>query len=65
MQSEKDQKYWKDYTEFIQEVENLTNLSPAALLLRYEELIAELNDEEEDYFLEWKYELNLDRKFRK
>ncbi|MAQ75450.1 MAG: hypothetical protein CL613_03855 [Aquimarina sp.] len=58
MQAEKDQKYWKDYTEFIQEVENLTNLSPSALLLRYEELIAELNDEEEDYFLEWKYELN-------
>ena len=60
MESEKDEKYWKDYTEFIKEVENLTELSPANLLSQYEILIAELNDIEEKDYLEWQYEFDYD-----
>lgn len=60
MEIVKDEKYWKDYTEFIDEVEKLTELSPADLLSRYKILIEELNDANEDYYLEWHYELDYD-----
>ncbi|MBU2928838.1 hypothetical protein [Winogradskyella psychrotolerans] len=60
MEPEKDEKYWKDYTEFIKEVENLTEFSPADLLSQYEILIAELNDIEEEDYLEWQYEFDYD-----
>ncbi len=60
MKVEKDKKYWKDYTEFIYEVEKLTELSPSDLLSQYKKLIEELNDAEEDYYLEWQYELDYD-----
>ncbi len=65
MEPEKDEKYWKDYTEFIKEVENLTELSPAELLSQYEILIAELNDIEEEDYLEWQYEFDFDLWTRK
>jgi hypothetical protein len=58
MEIEKDEKYWKDYTEFINEVEKLTELSPADLLSRYKMLIEELNDADDEYYLEWQYELD-------
>lgn len=60
MEPEKDEKYWKDYTEFIEEVEKLTRLSPADLLSQYEILISELRDIEEAYYLEWQYEFDFD-----
>ena len=60
MEIEKYEKYWKDYMEFINEVDKLTELSPSDLLCQYKELIEELNDADEDYFLEWKYELDND-----
>ena len=60
MEPEKDEKYWKDYTEFIEEVEILTELSPADLLSQYEILIAELNDINEEDYLEWQYEFDYD-----
>jgi hypothetical protein len=60
MDTAKDEKYWKDYTEFINEVEKLTELSPADLLSRYKMLIEEMNDADEDYYLEWQYELGYD-----
>ena len=60
METTKDQKYWKDYTEFINKVEKLTELSPADLLSRYKMLIEELKDADEDYYLEWQYELDYD-----
>lgn len=60
MEHEKDEKYWTDYTEFINEVEKLTGVSPATLLSQYKVLIEELNDIEEDFYLEWKYELDYD-----
>jgi hypothetical protein len=60
MKIEKDEKYWKDYTDFINEVEKLTELSPAELLFRYKTLIEELNDPDENYYLEWQYDLDYD-----
>ena len=60
METVKEEKYWKDYTEFINEVEKLVELSPANLLSRYKMLIEELNDTDEDFYLEWKYELDYD-----
>lgn len=60
MEIEKDERYWKDYTEFINRVEKLTGLSPSELLSRYKLLIEELNDVDEDYYLEWKYEFDDD-----
>ena len=60
MEIEKDEKYWKDYTEFINEVEKLTKFSPADLLSQYKILIEELNDADEYYYLEWQYELDND-----
>lgn len=65
MEIKKNEKYWKNYTEFINEVEKLTELSPADLLSRYNILIEELNDTDEDYYLEWKYELSYDVWVRK
>jgi len=65
MEIEKDEKYWKDYTKFINEVEKLTELSPTDLLSRYKTLIEELNDADEDYYLEWQYELDFDLWTRK
>lgn len=60
MKIEKDKKYWEDYTEFINQVEKLTDLSPSDLLSRYETLSKELNDVNEDFYLEWKYEIDYD-----
>ena len=60
MEIVKDEKYWKDYTEFINEVEKLTELSPENLLSLYKKLIEELNEADEDYYLECKYELDYD-----
>ena len=41
-------------------MEKLTELSPAELLPRYKILIEELDDANEDYYLEWQYELDYD-----
>ncbi|NOU59611.1 hypothetical protein [Marinifilum caeruleilacunae] len=60
MEIKKDEKYWQDYTEFINEVEKLTELSPVDLLSRYKELIEELIETDKEYYLEWKYELDYD-----
>ncbi|MCB9056390.1 MAG: hypothetical protein H6549_11065 [Chitinophagales bacterium] len=60
MEIVKDAKYWKDYTEFINEVEKLTEFSPADLLTRYKELIKELNNADEEYYFEWQYEFDDD-----
>ncbi|GAA0734219.1 hypothetical protein GCM10009430_49130 [Aquimarina litoralis] len=65
METQKDEKYWTDYTEFLNEVEKLIELSPSDLLSRYKILIEELNDADEDYYLEWKYELDYDLWTRK
>lgn len=48
-------KYWKDYTQFIQTTEKLAGLSPADLLSLYETLIEELENPDRDIF-EWIYE---------
>jgi len=60
MKIEKDEKYWKDYTEFLTEVKKITQLSPADLLLSYKLLIEELNNINENYYLDWQYELDYD-----
>lgn len=57
---EYDDKYWRNYTSFIKGVEDLTTYSPANLIQRYSELVEELEDINEDYYLEWKYELGND-----
>jgi len=57
MEIKKDEKYWKDYTKFINEVENLTKVSPAALLSHYKMLVELLNDADEKCPFEWEFEL--------
>jgi len=65
MNTELNNKYWEDYSIFIKEVESLTGLSPSDLLTRYKALIAELTDNDEEYFLEWQYEFDDDLFTRK
>ena len=55
-----DAKYWDDYSNFIKTVENITGFSPSDLLQRYEELISELSNGEENY-VEWQYEFEYDK----
>ena len=50
---ENKEKYWSDYTKFIELAETSTGLSPADLLERYEILISEL---ESNLYFEWIYE---------
>ena len=59
-----DTKYWNDYSIFIETVENITGFSPSDLLKRYEELISELSEGEENY-LEWQYESEYNKFTRK
>jgi len=49
-----DEKYWKDYTQFIKLSEETTGKSPADLLEHYKTLVEEL--EHDNYQLEWQYE---------
>ena len=58
MEIQKDEKYWKDYTKFLSEVEKLTEYSPANLLSMYKELIGTFSDIHEDDFIEFKYEFD-------
>jgi len=60
MEIEKDKKYWKDYTEFISEVENLTSKNPSELLAQYSKLISELSEMDKAHYEEWKYEIDYD-----
>lgn len=60
MKIKKDKKYWEDYTEFINQVEKLTDFSPSDLLSRYETLSEELKDVNQDFYLEWRYEIDYD-----
>jgi hypothetical protein len=50
---ENNDKYWSDYTTFINAAEEHTGLSPSNLIDRYKILIEEL---ETDNYLEWIYE---------
>ena len=59
------EKYWKDYTIFIEIVESTTHFSPANLLKNYQELIAELDSGKEYYEDEWDYEYEEDMYIRK
>lgn len=60
MEIKYDDKYWRDYSTFIMEVEHLTGLSPSDLLSRYQELVSEMSDNDEKDYLEWQYELSND-----
>lgn len=49
------EKYWKDYTDFIESVESLTGFSPASLLEIYQELVTKL-DNGKEYYESYAYE---------
>lgn len=56
MSLEKDKKYWKDYIEFINNVEHLTGSNPGDLLSQYKEILATFISAEELFFKEWQWE---------
>ena len=53
-------KYWTDYTIFIDTVEGLTKYNPAEILERYTILVRELEHGDDQDFLEWQYESETD-----
>ena len=61
----KNEKYWKDYTIFIEIVESTTQFSPADLMRNYQELISELANGNEYCQDEWDYEFDEDMYIRK
>jgi hypothetical protein len=55
--------YWDDYTLFIKRTEELTDISPAELIERYEEFISGLTDDY--YYDDLGYEFDNDFYIRK
>jgi len=55
---DKNSQYWKEYTEFLQKTNDLTNLSPIELQTKYEELIEEFKECQENENTKIEYELD-------